>query len=81
MEKKFCPGDVIPESGVYRVYHDSHRLMHEATLLGGGRFPRCKTCKARVYFLLIRPVKEQEVIGGRSHVVLESVDEMSTIAS
>jgi hypothetical protein len=55
--------------------------MHEATLLGGGRFPRCKQCKSRVYFLLMRPVKEQLVIGGRSHVVLESIDETSVIAS
>jgi hypothetical protein len=55
--------------------------MHEATLLDGGRFPRCKKCKTRVYFLLIRPVKDQFVIGGRSHVVLETIDEIPTIAS
>src|SRR5437588_6106734 len=30
---EFSPGDTVPTSGVYRVYHDSHRLMHEATLL------------------------------------------------
>lgn len=35
----FIPGDTVPLSGVYRVEHRSHRLMHEATLLAHSRFP------------------------------------------
>lgn len=51
----FRPGDIVPQSGIYRVEHDAHRLMHECTLLKDARFPRCRKCST-VRFELLRPV-------------------------
>lgn len=71
MRKKYRPGDAVPESGIYRVTHDSHRLMHEATLLGGQRFPICRTCKQDVRFELRRAVKNPTQITSGFHAILE----------
>jgi len=67
----FTPGDEVPRTGVYRVYHDNHRLMHQATLLSGKCFPRCKQCGAAVRFELARVVDDRFVIASRNHVILE----------
>ena len=69
--KKYRPGDVVPESGIYRVTHDSHRLMHEATLLQDQRFPICKKCKHAVRFELRRAVKNPTRITSGYHAILE----------
>ena len=68
---KYRPGDLVPESGVYRVTHDSHRLMHEATLLVGDRFPFCRQCKLGVRFELRRAVKNPSRIPSGYHAILE----------
>lgn len=47
-------GDVVPESGIYRVTHAAHRLPHEVTLLKGQAFPRCSHCAVKVIFEPIR---------------------------
>jgi len=64
----------VPETGIYRIDHDSHRLMHEATLLSGERFPRCRTCKNQVKFQLLRAVLRQ-AIPFRSNEVLEAFED------
>ena len=56
------PGDIVPLSGVYRIYHDAHRLMHEATLTRGMRFPRCKQCSDLVRFTLAKALKDDRFI-------------------
>ena len=71
MKTTFIPGDEVPSTGVYRVHHDSHRLMHQSTLLAGKRFPRCKQCGAAVRFELARTVDDRFVIASRNHVILE----------
>lgn len=71
----FFPGDGVPTSGVYRVEHDSHRLMHEATLLADTLFPRCKRCKGAVRFRLIRSVLDSQVIPFRANSLLEEYTE------
>ncbi len=71
LKKKYRPGELIPESGIYRVTHDSHRLMHEATLLGGERFPICKQCKSAVRFELRRAVKDPTKITSGYHAILD----------
>ena len=76
----FKPGDEVPETGIYRIDHDSHRLMHEATLLKGERFPRCKVCKNEVRFPLIRAVFRQ-AIPFRSNEMLEAFDDDETTRS
>jgi hypothetical protein len=71
VRKKYRPGDLVPESGIYRVTHNSHRLMHEATLLEKQRFPICRTCKREVRFELRRAVKNPTRITSGYHAILE----------
>jgi len=58
----YKPGDVVPLSGIYKIYHDSHRLMHEATLLKGIQFPRCRQCGEQVKFTLMRSIQDDRFI-------------------
>ena len=51
--KSFQTGDVVPETGIYRIVHSPHRLPHEAVLLKNERFPRCAKCDTAVSFELI----------------------------
>jgi len=51
--------------------HESHRLMHEATLLEGDRFPICKRCNRSVRFELRRAVKNPTRIISGYHAILE----------
>jgi hypothetical protein len=71
VRKKYRPGEVVPESGIYRVMHESHRLMHEATLLEGTRFPLCRQCRHSVRFDLRRGVKNPTRIASGYHAILE----------
>jgi hypothetical protein len=71
VKKKYRPGECVPESGVYRVFHDSHRLMHEATLLTNDKFPICKRCNLAVRFELRRAVKDPSKITSGYHAILE----------
>jgi hypothetical protein len=32
----FQTGAVVPETGIYRIVHDDHRLPHEVVILRGG---------------------------------------------
>lgn len=68
---QFSPGHSVPISGVYRVQHSSHRLMHEATLLAKTLFPRCKQCKDAVRFELVRSVSDSQVLPFGVHAFLE----------
>jgi CheY-like chemotaxis protein len=49
-ESRYKPGDLVPESGVYRVLHNRHRSPHESTLKEGETFPACKKCGEDVRF-------------------------------
>lgn len=53
------------------MVHDSHRLMHEATLLAAERFPICKQCGRSVRFELRRSVKNPTRIVAGYHAILE----------
>jgi hypothetical protein len=55
--KTYKPGDRVPVSGIYRIEHNRHRLMHEATLTKDMLFPLCRRCHAAVAFQLIRSAK------------------------
>ena len=59
---RFKTGGMIPQSGIYRVYHRSHRLPHEVTLLKGEKFPKCQKCSEGVSFKLIRGLSYQKAI-------------------
>ena len=63
---RYKPGQIVAESGIYKVYHNRHRLMHMATLVQHAYFPRCKVCKNAVRFVLERPVQSGNVLPFRS---------------
>ena len=71
LKRRYRPGELVPESGVYRVTHDSHRLMHEATLLAGDRFPLCRQYKMSVRYELRRAVKNPSRVPSGYHAILE----------
>jgi hypothetical protein len=72
---RYKPGQLVPRTGIYRIYHRSHRLMHEATLIEKTYFPRCKRCKSAVRFELARPVQAENVLPFRPTELLEECDE------
>lgn len=52
----FRVGEMIVETGVYRVFHSEHRVSHEVTLLRGEQFPPCLRCGTAVHFELLRAI-------------------------
>jgi len=68
--QSFKPGQFVPESGIYRVEHERHRLMHEATLLEETRFPVCRKCGIAVRFSLVRIVESRKILPFRSNPIL-----------
>jgi hypothetical protein len=47
MAQEFKSGEIVPQSGIYRITHDpSHMEAHEVTAIKGRRFPTCRHCKA-----------------------------------
>jgi hypothetical protein len=69
--EQFRPGERVAQSAIFRVYHDSHRLMHEVTLRAGDVFPRCKQCGDQVRFELVRAVNALGVVPFRTGAILE----------
>lgn len=77
MPRGYRPGDSVPKTGIYRVQHgSSHRLVHEATINTGIRFPRCRTCQDQVKFILLRETRAKIIIPFRSTEILEEYDEV-----
>ena len=74
------PGQKVERSGVYRVFHDSHRLMHEATLLAGDLFPLCRQCGDQVRFEILRALRDQDVVPFREGAILEGYPKSKKIA-
>lgn len=72
---EFKPGDTVPQNGIYRVDHESHRVMHEARLMAESRFPRCRHCKNDVRFHLLQPFEADRVVALGSQVLLEEYTE------
>jgi len=46
MAQQFKPGQIVPESGIYRITHDPRHadMPHEVTVIKGRRFPTCAQC-------------------------------------
>ena len=72
--RTFKTGDVVPQSGIYSVVHDEHRLPHEVTLLRADSFPPCSKCGVLVTFKLVRGVTVESF-----KVVLNSLPELPAI--
>ena len=47
MDQEFKPGQIVPESGIYRITHDPQHadMPHEVTVIKGRHFPTCRHCK------------------------------------
>ena len=55
----YQPGDTVPDSGIYDVFHDrldghEHAHSHQVTAIGGTLFPPCRACHGHVRFQLHR---------------------------
>lgn len=77
----YKPGQIVPRSGIYRIYHATHRLMHEVSLVEKTRFPRCKTCGDSVRFVLARAVHAKYVLPFRTTFLLEEWEEQEAAAA
>jgi hypothetical protein len=55
---RFNTGDFVPETGIYRVAHMSHRLPHEVVIFSGDHFPKCAKCSTAVVFELVHAVSD-----------------------
>lgn len=75
--RQYKPGEVVPASGIYRVEHESHRLMHEVTLLAESVFPRCRQCNGAVRFELVRRIHGRHLLPFRSSAILEEFERRS----
>ena len=76
MPESYRPGDIVPRSGIYKIEHHAHRLMHEATLIAKSRFPRCKQCGEQVRFSLSKAARNGAYIFPfRSTGILEEYPE------
>src|SRR5437868_15377879 len=69
------PGERVPKSGIYEIFHYKHRAPHENTLTENAKFPRCKTCGDDVRFELIGATEPSD---GAPSVLL--VDEESSLS-
>jgi hypothetical protein len=58
MAQEFHPGQIVPESGIYRITHDPQHadMPHEVTVVKGRRFPTCRHCKG-ISFELVHSAK------------------------
>ena len=55
MPEQCKPGDKVPQSGIYKVVHDTvHNEEHEVTAVLGEPFPPCNDCGDHPRFTLIR---------------------------
>jgi hypothetical protein len=54
MPQEFRPGQIVPESGVYRIDHDPVQadMPHEVTVIKGRRFPTCRHCSGITFELV-----------------------------
>jgi YjzC-like protein len=58
MAQEFHPGQIVPESGIYRITHDTQHANseHEVTVIKGRRFPTCRHCQG-ISFELVHAAK------------------------
>jgi hypothetical protein len=58
MAQEFHPGQIVPESGIYRIRHDPQHadMPREVTVVKGRRFPTCRHCKG-ISFELVHSAK------------------------
>ena len=55
--RSYKPGEQIPDSGIYKVIHKTHRHAHENIFAAGQTFPPCKHCGDKVRFQAVNSRK------------------------
>jgi len=50
--RKYKTGDRAPETGIYNVIHDGHRLQHQVIIIRDEKVPRYAKCADAVFFEL-----------------------------
>ena len=54
--KEFKPGDLVPSSGVYLIFHSTpHKPLEREMYIRGSRFPECGMCPAGLSYCLEAP--------------------------
>jgi hypothetical protein len=63
MAQEYSPGEIVPQSGIYTITHDSAHadMPHEVTVIKGRRFPTCRHCKGISSQLAHAPKNVSEV--------------------
>jgi hypothetical protein len=53
MAQEFKPGQIVPQSGVYKITHDPLHadMLHEVTVIKGRRVPTCRHGKGITFEL------------------------------
>jgi hypothetical protein len=51
-------GELVRQTGLYRVTHEGHRSAHDAILWQGETFPSCRTCGNAATFTFVQPLPE-----------------------
>lgn len=74
---RYAPGELSPRSGIYRIFHAGHRPDHEAAMLAGERFPKCRICGAAVRFQLVVATKGSAATKRGNPSVLIASDQRS----
>jgi hypothetical protein len=72
---RFYTGEIVPETGIYRVAHVSHRLPHEVAIYAGQRFPSCSKCDSSVIFELVHAAPDLFKSGIRIAYELAELEE------
>lgn len=78
-----CAGELIPDSGIYTVFHSEHRFRGQVTLISGELFPRCTVCGPDVHFRLLRfapeAMRNSELNGVRLYEIPHPDREISDV--
>jgi hypothetical protein len=75
---KFRPGQIVLQSGIYRVIHyANHVKHHEATCVYGKEFPSCNHCGQNVRFVLKRGAQH---LAANKHFKISEVSRFDTPA-
>ena len=53
--QKYRTGERVPQTGIYKVTHDHHRLPHQVIIIKNEVFPRCAKCEDTVFFEMAYP--------------------------
>lgn len=70
MSRRYSTDEIIPQSGMYFVYHEPHRLIRTVRLFSGDRFPRCSQCSDEVKFELMLEMSDI----GQQHIHLYELE-------